>query len=160
MNLVLLALLACTASFREPKLPTVAHSVEHTVTGQRALLRRGYPNELTRYARTVRLTIFRGTMGRAMEVRVERDDCQTISGNATAASYCKPAEMTKAIDAFFREAFIADRTVELTRDDLTRRIQLADFLNERRIVDPFFLQDHRVFSWVYNAHELIVEAKR
>lgn len=65
---------ASAASVHEPKLKTCAHSVEHTTSGNRVFLRRGYPNEINGYAHTIRLTITRDTMGRAVEAKIERDD--------------------------------------------------------------------------------------
>jgi hypothetical protein len=107
----------------------------------------------------VRLTIVRDMMGRAVEVKVERDDCYTIGPDCRRRVYREAKQMTLAVDAFAREVYMPDRTVEITRDEVTRRIPLSDLLDERRIVDPFFHQDHREFGWTHNAHELIVEAK-
>lgn len=147
---------ARAASVHEPKLATTAHSVEHTVSGTRVFLRRGYPNEKTGYARTIRLTLYRSQMGECVSVKVERDDCFTIGGDGHAKVY-HGKDMTQAINAFCQEAFIPDRCVEITRDDVTKRMKLSDV---RRILDPFFLEDHREFSWCHEANELVVEGKR
>lgn len=149
-----------TVSFHEPARREFAHSFEHTQGGRRVILRRGYPNENKDYSRTVRLTIVRDRMGQAVEVVLERDESFTIDRTATRRVYCEPREMHAAIEAFCRERYQPDRTIEIEHGGAVRRIWLSEMLNERRLMPECFHLPHREFSWTREAHELIVEEKQ